>query len=69
MGAWDNLSIREKADMMRAAIRNGITTLPEIMVSFRESGLTTFVSKYMSFRISIKQLTEISDSNNVPYNN
>lgn len=36
MGAWDNLSIREKADMMRAAIRNGITTLPEIKQAYNE---------------------------------
>lgn len=36
MGAWDNLSIREKADMMKAAIRNGITTLPEIKQAYNE---------------------------------
>lgn len=27
---WDELSIKEKADMMRVAVENGITTLPEI---------------------------------------
>lgn len=36
MGAWDSLSIREKADMMKAAIRNGITTLPEIKQAYNE---------------------------------
>lgn len=36
MGAWDSLSIREKAEMMKAAIRNGITTLPEIKQAYNE---------------------------------
>ena len=31
MSTWNDLSIPEKAEMMRVAIANGITTLPEIV--------------------------------------
>ena len=33
---WDNLSMRDKAEMMRVAIANGITTLPEIRQAYNE---------------------------------
>lgn len=33
---WDNLSMAEKSDMMRVAIENGITTLPEIRKAYNE---------------------------------
>lgn len=32
--AWDSLSLEEKAEMMKVAIANGITTLPEIRESY-----------------------------------
>ena len=34
--AWDALSMREKAEMMRVAVRNGITNLQEIRQEFNE---------------------------------
>lgn len=33
---WDNLSISDKAEMMKVAIANGITTLPEIKKVYNE---------------------------------
>ena len=33
---WDNLSLTEKAEMMRVAIDNGILTLPEIKAAYNE---------------------------------
>lgn len=33
---WDNLSISDKAEMMKVAIANGITTLPEIRKTYNE---------------------------------
>jgi len=36
MTTWNDLSIREKAEMMRAAVRNGITTLPEIREAYNK---------------------------------
>lgn len=33
---WDNLSISDKAEMMKVAIANGITTLPEIRRTYNE---------------------------------
>ena len=33
---WDNLSMAEKSEMMRVAIENGITTLPEIREAYNE---------------------------------
>ena len=33
---WNNLSIKEKADIMKVAIQNGITTLPEIKAKYNE---------------------------------
>lgn len=33
---WDNLSLAEKAEMMRVAINNGILTLPEIKNAYNE---------------------------------
>lgn len=33
---WDNLSISDKAEMMKVAIANGITTLPEIKRTYNE---------------------------------
>lgn len=33
---WDNLSLEEKAEMMRVAIDNGILTLPEIKAAYNE---------------------------------
>ncbi len=33
---WDSLSMPEKAEMMKVAIRNGITTLPEIRKAYNE---------------------------------
>lgn len=36
MKTWNDLSIREKSAMMRTAIRNGITTLPEIKKAYNE---------------------------------
>ena len=37
--AWDSLSMREKSEMMRVAIENGITTLPEIRKAYNEFAL------------------------------
>lgn len=34
--AWDNLSLAEKAEMMKVAIANGITTLPEIRNAYNK---------------------------------
>ena len=34
--SWDNLSMKDKAEMMRVAIANGITTLPEIRQAYNE---------------------------------
>ena len=34
--AWDALSMREKAEMMRVAVRNGITSLQEIRQKYNE---------------------------------
>jgi len=36
MKLWDDLSMREKAEMMRVAVSNGITTLPEIKQAYNE---------------------------------
>jgi hypothetical protein len=36
MKTWDDLSIKEKADIMGVAISNGITTLPEIKAKYNE---------------------------------
>lgn len=36
MRKWDDLSMREKAEMMRVAVSNGITTLPEIKQAYNE---------------------------------
>lgn len=36
MNAWDNLSLTEKSDMIRVAVENGITTLPEIRKAYNE---------------------------------
>lgn len=36
MNSWDDLSIREKAEMMKVAIRNGITSLPDIKDAYNE---------------------------------
>ena len=36
MKTWNDLSIREKAEMMRVAVRNGITTLPEIREAYNK---------------------------------
>lgn len=36
MSAWNNLSMREKAEMMKVAVRNGIKTLPEIRQAYNE---------------------------------
>lgn len=33
---WDNLSMAEKSEMMRVAIENGITTLPEIKEAYNQ---------------------------------
>lgn len=33
---WDNLSMRDKAEMMKVAIANGITTLPDIRQAYNE---------------------------------
>lgn len=33
---WENLSMQDKAEMMRVAISNGITTLPEIRQAYNE---------------------------------
>lgn len=33
---WDNLSLADKAEMMKVAIANGITTLPEIREAYNE---------------------------------
>lgn len=33
---WEDLSIPEKAEMMKVAIRNGITSLPEIKQAYKE---------------------------------
>ena len=33
---WDNLSIREKAEMMKVAVRNGITSLSDIKQKYNE---------------------------------
>lgn len=35
-GAWDNLSMSEKADMMKVAVRNGITDLKTIREKYNE---------------------------------
>ena len=34
--SWDSLSMKDKAEMMRVAIANGITTLPEIRQAYNE---------------------------------
>lgn len=34
--AWDSLSMQDKAEMMKVAIANGITTLPEIRKAYNE---------------------------------
>lgn len=34
--AWDSLSMKDKAEMMKVAIANGITTLPEIRQAYNE---------------------------------
>lgn len=34
--AWNNLSMRDKAEMMKVAIANGITSLPEIRQAYNE---------------------------------
>lgn len=34
--AWDSLSMAEKAEMMKVAVRNGITTLPEIRAKYND---------------------------------
>lgn len=34
--SWDELSMKEKADMIRVAVDNGITTLPEIREKYNE---------------------------------
>lgn len=36
MNAWNNLSIKEKSDMMKVAIRNGITNLADIKAKYNE---------------------------------
>ena len=36
MGAWDNLSVKEKADIMKVAISNGITNLSDIKQRYNE---------------------------------
>lgn len=33
---WDSLSMADKAEMMRVAVRNGITSLPEIRKKYNE---------------------------------
>ncbi len=33
---WNNLSMKDKAEMMKVAIANGITTLPEIRLAYNE---------------------------------
>ena len=39
MSTWNDLSIPEKAEMMRVAIANGITTLPEIRQAYNQFAL------------------------------
>ena len=47
---WDELSMTERAEMMRVAIENGITTLPEIKKQYNEfaEGGDTEVNDYRS---------------------
>ena len=59
--AWDNLSIKEKAEMMKVAIRNGITNLGDIKAKYNEfaEGGDTEPLDYTHQRFPVTQEFEI----------
>lgn len=52
MNTWNDLSLSEKSEMMRVAIENGITTLPEIKEAYNQFALGGFEDNKPKFQKS-----------------
>ena len=52
MNTWNDLSLSEKSEMMRVAIENGITTLPEIREAYNQFALGGFEDNKPKFQKS-----------------